>query len=77
MTTDTHHKLIRRTFKGKKEYTVAGIAKGSGMINPNFATMLAFVFTDYPVEPQVIKAAFRAGCEGELREDHRRWRVQH
>ena len=59
MTTDTHHKLIKETIKGKKEYTIVGIAKGSGMINPLFATMLAFVFTDYPVSPNTIKATFR------------------
>ena len=59
MTTDTHHKLIKETIKGKKEYTIVGIAKGSGMINPLFATMLAFVFTDYPVSPDTIKTTFR------------------
>ena len=59
MTTDTHHKLIKETIKGKKEYTIVGIAKGSGMINPLFATMLAFVFTDYPVSPETIKTTFR------------------
>jgi glutamate N-acetyltransferase/amino-acid N-acetyltransferase len=32
-------------------FTVGGIAKGSGMIHPNLATMLAIVTTDYPLEP--------------------------
>jgi glutamate N-acetyltransferase/amino-acid N-acetyltransferase len=59
MTTDTHQKLVRQTIKGKKEYSVVGIAKGSGMINPLFATMLAFIFTDYPVSPETIRATFR------------------
>lgn len=62
MTTDTHHKLIKETIKGKKEYSIVGIAKGSGMINPLFATMLAFIFTDYPVSPDTIRTAFRQGA---------------
>ena len=32
-------------------FTVGGMAKGSGMIHPNLATMLAVVTTDYPLEP--------------------------
>ncbi|HVN96019.1 MAG TPA: bifunctional glutamate N-acetyltransferase/amino-acid acetyltransferase ArgJ [Syntrophorhabdaceae bacterium] len=59
ITTDTHHKLVKETFKGKKDYSIIGVAKGSGMLNPNFATMLAFVFTDYPIAPDAIRAAFR------------------
>ena len=58
MTTDTYPKVVKETFRGKKEYTVIGVAKGSGMINPLFATMLAFVFTDYPVEPATLKRSF-------------------
>ncbi len=59
MTTDTHQKLVQETIRGKKEYTIIGVAKGSGMINPLFATMLAFIFTDYPVSPEKIKITFR------------------
>ena len=58
MTTDTYPKVVKETFRGKKEYTVIGVAKGSGMINPLFATMLAFVFTDYPVAPAALKRSF-------------------
>lgn len=58
MTTDTYPKIASTTFPGKKTYTVAGVAKGSGMINPLFATMLAFVFTDFPVSPENVKLAF-------------------
>lgn len=58
MTTDTHPKIVRESFRGKKDYSIVGVAKGSGMINPLFATMLAFVFTDFPVSPDVIKRAF-------------------
>ena len=58
MTTDTYPKVIKETFRGEKEYSVIGVAKGSGMINPLFATMLAFVFTDYPVPPAALKRSF-------------------
>lgn len=58
MTTDTYPKIAHTTFRGKKTYTIAGVAKGSGMINPLFATMLAFVFTDFPVSPENVKLAF-------------------
>lgn len=50
MTTDTFPKFARGTFKANgKTYAVAGIAKGSGMIAPNMATMLSVVLTDAPV----------------------------
>ena len=58
MTTDTYPKVLKETFRGKKEYSIMGVAKGSGMINPLFATMLAFVFTDYPVPPAALKRTF-------------------
>ncbi len=47
MTTDTYPKLATQTaIIGGKKVTINGIAKGSGMIAPDMATMLAFVFTD-------------------------------
>lgn len=58
MTTDTHPKVVKETFRGKREYTIIGAAKGSGMINPLFATMLAFVFTDYPAAAAELKRPF-------------------
>ncbi len=48
MTTDTKPKLATAAGAG---FTVGGMAKGSGMIHPNLATMLAIVTTDYPLEP--------------------------
>jgi glutamate N-acetyltransferase/amino-acid N-acetyltransferase len=48
LTTDTHAK--QAAFQGDG-FTVGGMAKGSGMIHPNLATMLAVVTTDYPLEP--------------------------
>jgi glutamate N-acetyltransferase/amino-acid N-acetyltransferase len=47
LTTDTRSKQATARRAG---FTVGGMAKGSGMIHPNLATMLAFVTTDYPLE---------------------------
>lgn len=47
LTTDLVTKIVTRTKKvGKKNITVSGIAKGSGMIAPNMGTMLAYIVTD-------------------------------
>jgi glutamate N-acetyltransferase/amino-acid N-acetyltransferase len=48
LTTDTRPKQAVARGTG---FTVGGMAKGSGMIHPNLATMLAVVTTDYPLEP--------------------------
>ena len=48
LTTDTHAKRAVAEGAG---FVVGGMAKGSGMIHPNLATMLAVVTTDYPLEP--------------------------
>lgn len=51
MTTDTVAKAISRTLSiAGNEITISGIAKGSGMICPNMATMLAFIATDANVD---------------------------
>jgi glutamate N-acetyltransferase/amino-acid N-acetyltransferase len=60
MTTDTFPKLETRSGEaGGKPYTIAGIAKGAGMIMPNMATMLAFLVTDAAVEPAWLDKVFR------------------
>ena len=51
MTTDTYPKIVEERVPGDGGCSIAGVAKGAGMINPLFATMLAFVFTDYPLDP--------------------------
>jgi glutamate N-acetyltransferase/amino-acid N-acetyltransferase len=57
MTTDTFPKVSTATAMiGKTEIRINGIAKGSGMIAPDMATMLAFVFTDAPVAAAALKA---------------------
>ena len=53
MTTDTRPKMasVTVTSASGQSYTIAGIAKGAGMIAPNMATMLSFIVTDAAVEP--------------------------
>ena len=48
LTTDTRSKVAAATTGG---FVVGGMAKGSGMVHPNLATMLAVVTTDYPLAP--------------------------
>ena len=56
MTTDTFPKMATRTANiGGKKITLNGIAKGSGMIAPDMATMLAFVFTDAAIAAPVLQ----------------------
>ena len=60
MTTDTFPKLATRRAKiGKVEVTINGIAKGSGMIAPDMATMLAFLATDARLPAPVLRALLR------------------
>ncbi|HEY5658624.1 MAG TPA: bifunctional ornithine acetyltransferase/N-acetylglutamate synthase, partial [Myxococcota bacterium] len=60
MTTDTFPKLARATARvGGRTISVAGIAKGSGMIEPNMATMLAFILTDADVAPAFLRGVLR------------------
>jgi len=56
MTTDTYPKGAGRTLTlGGEEVHIAGIAKGSGMIAPHMATMLAFVFTDARIDGPLLQ----------------------
>jgi glutamate N-acetyltransferase/amino-acid N-acetyltransferase len=56
MTTDTKPKLAyEEIIVGNKIIKLAGIAKGSGMIAPNLATMLSFIFTDADIPSNVLK----------------------
>ena len=58
MTTDTVMKSVAvKTVIGGSEVKVGGIAKGSGMINPNMATMLVFVTTDAAITPEMLQKA--------------------
>ena len=56
MTTDTCPKIILRNGEiGDKPFKIIGIAKGSGMICPNMATMLCFVCTDAAVDREILQ----------------------
>ena len=61
MTTDTIKKevAIKFTLDGK-ECVIAGIAKGSGMIHPNMATMLVFMTTDVAISPKMLSKIVKA-----------------
>lgn len=61
MTTDTFPKLCSGQFelKNGSKFTMAGIAKGAGMIHPNMATLLGFIVTDAYVEPQLLKKTLK------------------
>ncbi|MDX8380999.1 MAG: bifunctional glutamate N-acetyltransferase/amino-acid acetyltransferase ArgJ [Ghiorsea sp.] len=56
-TTDTFAKHASRQFEANgKTYTITGVAKGSGMIHPNMATMLGFIATDAPLSAGKLKS---------------------
>jgi glutamate N-acetyltransferase/amino-acid N-acetyltransferase len=58
MTTDTVKKEIAVSFEiGGKTCTIGAIAKGSGMIHPNMATMLAFITTDAAISSDMLRTA--------------------
>jgi glutamate N-acetyltransferase/amino-acid N-acetyltransferase len=58
MTTDTYPKLATRKAEiDGVSISINGIAKGAGMIAPDMATMLAFLFTDAAIEPQALRAS--------------------
>jgi glutamate N-acetyltransferase/amino-acid N-acetyltransferase len=62
MTTDTFPKLATATARlGKTSVTINGFAKGAGMIAPDMATMLAFVFTDAPIAAPVLQGLLKDG----------------
>ena len=64
MTTDTFAKLVTRTAEiDGIPVTINGIAKGSGMIQPDMATMLAFVATDAQVSAAVLQALLVRGAD--------------
>ena len=64
MTTDTFPKVAQRSGSaGGVSYTVAGVAKGAGMIMPNMATMLSFVLTDAVIDPTLIDSIFRRSVD--------------
>ena len=64
MTTDTFPKGSAREVQiGGKTVKIAGIAKGSGMIAPDMATMLVYIFTDAQVEQSALQAMLSTQCD--------------
>ncbi len=64
MTTDTVKKEAAVKFTiGEKECTIGAVAKGSGMINPNMATMLSFITTDVNITSKMLQQALSADTE--------------
>src|SRR5213078_3080810 len=64
MTTDTFPKVATATVKlGKTAVTINGMAKGAGMIAPDMATMLSFIFTDAPISAPALQSLLKSGVE--------------
>ena len=65
MTTDTYPKVATaKVLIGGVEVTISGMAKGAGMIAPDMATMLSFVFTDAPIAAPVLQAMLSRSVQG-------------
>ena len=64
MTTDTVKKEVAVSFKiGGVECKIGGIAKGSGMIHPNMATMLVFITSDVAIAPDMLQKALSSDIQ--------------
>jgi glutamate N-acetyltransferase/amino-acid N-acetyltransferase len=64
MTTDTYPKVAAARVKlGDAEVAICGIAKGAGMIAPDMATMLAYVFTDAPIASEALQPMLSRSVE--------------
>jgi len=62
MTTDTFPKVATAKARiGKSTVTINGIAKGAGMIAPDMATMLSFIFTDAPISARALQTLLKDG----------------
>jgi glutamate N-acetyltransferase / amino-acid N-acetyltransferase len=61
LTTDTRPKLASLPLQGGRA-SITGIAKGSGMIHPQLATMLVYLLTDVSATPMQLKTALREAC---------------
>ena len=65
MTTDTRPKMVQVEEKVEGHWlTVAGVAKGAGMIHPDMATLLAFVFTDAQVAAPLLRRCLKEAVAG-------------
>lgn len=63
LTTDTRAKIASTNFRsGSEEVKLAGVAKGAGMIHPQMATMLVYLFTDAMASPAELKRLLKQAC---------------
>jgi len=64
LTTDTHKKVACQSITvGGVEVTLAGVAKGAGMIHPNMATMLVYLFTDLAASPRDLQQCLETAVD--------------
>ncbi|MDF0652637.1 MAG: hypothetical protein CV081_07995 [Nitrospira sp. LK265] len=64
LTTDLRPKTVARQAKiGGRIVTIGGMAKGSGMIHPNMATMLAYLTTDAAIAPAALQSALKSAVD--------------
>jgi glutamate N-acetyltransferase/amino-acid N-acetyltransferase len=67
MTTDTRRKIASARLRiGTKDVTLLGVAKGAGMIHPQLATMLVYLFTDVKATARELQPLLRAACDNSL-----------
>ena len=67
MTTDTRAKIASARFRvNARDVTVLGVAKGAGMIHPQLATMLVYLFTDVGASPRDLQSLLREACDQSL-----------
>jgi glutamate N-acetyltransferase/amino-acid N-acetyltransferase len=67
MTTDTVPKVVTRSGQlGGAAFSVTGVAKGSGMIRPDMATLLCFIMTDIAAEPEMLKQMLSSSTDRTL-----------
>jgi glutamate N-acetyltransferase/amino-acid N-acetyltransferase len=67
MTTDTHPKTMAVRFRGAgRDYRIGAVAKGSGMIHPDMATMFCFFTTDAPMEGAFLHSSLREAVDVSL-----------
>ena len=67
MTTDTRSKIASARFRvASKQVTLLGIAKGAGMIHPQLATMLVYLFTDVGASARELQRLLREACDDSL-----------
>ncbi len=67
ITTDTRAKIASARFRvTSRDVTVLGIAKGAGMIHPQLATMLVYLFTDVGASPRELQILLREACDQSL-----------